>query len=162
METSIAFGQTESLARERESNRARVQQIKNITPTRAWQLLQSAPDAILIDVRSTLEFLFVGHPVGAIHVPWLDGPDWEPNPDFVKQITHSVTSVRSGAALERIPLLLICRSGKRSLEAANVLLNAGFEVIYNVCTGFEGVLDQHHHRSTLNGWRFDGLPWEQC
>ena len=28
--------------------------------------------------------------------------------------------------------------------------------------GFEGELDENHHRSTLGGWRFRGLPWEQC
>jgi hypothetical protein len=31
-----------------------------------------------------------------------------------------------------------------------------------VLHGFEGELDDHHHRGALNGWRFEGLPWEQC
>ena len=26
----------------------------------------------------------------------------------------------------------------------------------------QGELDETHHRSTLGGWRFHGLPWEQC
>jgi rhodanese-related sulfurtransferase len=58
--------------------------------------------------------------------------------------------------------VLICRSGKRSLEAGNLLLKEGFENVYNVKDGFEGEPDEHHHRSTLGGWRYEGLPWEQC
>jgi hypothetical protein len=27
--------------------------------------------------------------------------------------------------------------------------------------GFEGERDENDHRGRLNGWRFDGLPWEQ-
>ncbi len=37
----------------------------------------------------------------------------------------------------------------------------GFRRVYNVLHGFEGDLDEHHQRGRLNGWRFDGLPWEQ-
>ena len=47
------------------------------------------------------------------------------------------------------------RQHLQALEAA------GFSDIVNVLHGFEGDLDAHFHRSTLNGWRFDGLPWEQ-
>ncbi|MFO7603786.1 MAG: rhodanese-like domain-containing protein, partial [Gammaproteobacteria bacterium] len=61
-----------------------------------------------------------------------------------------------------VPVILICRSGKRSLEAGNLLLQKGFEVVYSVAEGFEGELDNAHHRSTLGGWRYEGLPWEQC
>jgi len=32
----------------------------------------------------------------------------------------------------------------------------------HVNEGFEGDLDEDHHRSTANGWRFQNLPWEQC
>ena len=61
-----------------------------------------------------------------------------------------------------VPILLICRSGKRSLEAGNLLVKEGFCDVYNVAEGFEGELDEKHHRSTQGGWRFHGLPWEQC
>jgi rhodanese-related sulfurtransferase len=60
------------------------------------------------------------------------------------------------------PVVLICRSGKRSLEAGNLLISKGFKEVYNVSEGFEGELDEQHHRSTNGGWRFHGLPWEQC
>ena len=58
-------------------------------------------------------------------------------------------------------IILLCRSGQRSLEAAQVLDDAGFSDVVNVVHGFEGDLDAQFHRSTLNGWRFDQLPWEQ-
>ena len=41
------------------------------------------------------------------------------------------------------------------------LLDAGFDDVSNVLHGFEGDLDEQFKRSTLNGWRFDGLPWVQ-
>jgi len=137
--------------------------VKTLLPQEAWQLMQDEPRSILIDVRSDMEFLFVGHPVGAIHIPWIDYPDWNLNPNFVTEIRKLVLggicheAVESGA-----PILLICRSGKRSLEAGNLLIKEGFCDVYNIAEGFEGDLDEHHHRGTTGGWRFYGLPWEQC
>ena len=60
------------------------------------------------------------------------------------------------------PVVLICRSGKRSHAAAELLLREGFVEVYNVAEGFEGELDEDHRRSSVGGWRFNGLPWEQC
>jgi rhodanese-related sulfurtransferase len=128
--------------------------MKSLNPKESSQFLRHNPNAVLIDVRSTIEFLFVGHPVGAIHVPWNDGPEWEINPDFVAQVKKIANEIR--------PILLICRSGVRSLEAGKALKDAGFREIYNVKHGFEGDLDESHKRSSLNGWRYEGLPWEQC
>ncbi len=58
-------------------------------------------------------------------------------------------------------MLLICRSGKRTADAGRVLEAAGFTDVAHVVHGFEGDLDTGFHRSTVNGWRHDGLPWEQ-
>lgn len=138
-------------------------EINNLTPNDAWELLQKDPRAILVDVRSSMEFLFVGHPTGAVHIPWIDEPDWDINPDFVTDIRQLLLGGaeqknESGAA----PVILICRSGKRSLVAGNRLHEAGLENIYHIGEGFEGDLDDHHQRSTIGGWRFHSLPWEQC
>ena len=137
--------------------------VKSISPQEAWQLLQDEPRAVLVDVRSDMEFLFVGHPVGAIHIPWIDYPDWKLNPNFVTEVRKLVLGgiCRDGGNTG-VPVLLICRSGKRSLDAGIALINEGFSDIYNISEGFEGDLDEHHHRSTLGGWRNVGLPWEQC
>jgi rhodanese-related sulfurtransferase len=60
------------------------------------------------------------------------------------------------------PVILICRSGKRSKLAGERLIAEGFADVFHVTEGFEGELDEHHRRSTVGGWRFHGLPWEQC
>ena len=57
--------------------------------------------------------------------------------------------------------MLICRSGHRSIDAGMALEKAGFAEVYNVLEGFEGPLDDDHHRGTISGWRKEGLPWEQ-
>jgi rhodanese-related sulfurtransferase len=59
------------------------------------------------------------------------------------------------------PVLLICRSGQRSVAAGVELEKAGFAEVYNVLEGFEGPLDESRHRGRLGGWRKEGLPWEQ-
>lgn len=132
--------------------------VKSLTPPEAWQLLQARTNTLLVDVRSQMEFLFVGHPTGAIHIPWIDEPDWTVNPHFVTQVRQAILGGAGGTAT----ILLICRSGIRSLEAGTVLLEAGLKEIYNVSEGFEGALDENHQRSKKGGWRFHGLPWEQC
>ena len=134
-----------------------------LSPKQAWQLLQDDSRAVLVDIRSSMEFLFVGHPKGAVHVAWIDEPDWDVNPDFVTEIRKLmlggvVCSEDSGCA----PVVLICRSGKRSLEAGRALLEAGMKNVMHIDEGFEGELDDEHHRSSNGGWRFHGLPWEQC
>lgn len=128
--------------------------MKHLEPREAYEFLQSTPDALFVDCRSEMEYLFVGHPVGAIHVAWNDGPNWEVNPDFVAH-------VKKAAAINR-PVVLICRSGNRSLDAGRALEEAGFTKVYNVLHGFEGELNERHHRGEKTGWRFEGLPWEQC
>jgi rhodanese-related sulfurtransferase len=134
-----------------------------LSAQQAWQLLQDDPRAVLVDIRSTMEYLFVGHPKGSVHVPWIDEPDWTVNPNFVTDIRKlllggAICTIDEGCA----PVILICRSGKRTLEAGKALLEAGFNKVMHVNEGFEGDLDADHHRSTSNGWRFRGLPWEQC
>ena len=129
--------------------------MKHVLPTAAWAMLQAQPDAVLIDVRMEIESLYVGRPPGAINVPWYEYPDLTPHPEqFVKLVEAEVTD-------KTVPLLLICRSGKRTLDAGLALEAAGYTDVYNVLHGFEGELNDQFHRSTVSGWRFDGLPWEQ-
>ena len=127
--------------------------MKHLKPRDASAFLHDNPHAVLVDCRSEMEYLFVGHPTGAAHVAWNDGPDWDINPHFVGQ-------VKKIASMNR-PVVLICRSGQRSIAAGVELEKAGFTEVYNVLEGFEGALDENHRRGTLGGWRKDGLPWEQ-
>lgn len=129
--------------------------MQQLTPKNASALMQENPDALFIDCRSDAEHFFVGHPVGSVHVAWQDGPEFEINPQFVGEVRRL-----AGHATHRT-IILICRSGNRSMDAGGVLEEAGFTNVYNVTYGFEGELDDKHHRSAANGWRYDGLPWQQ-
>jgi rhodanese-related sulfurtransferase len=130
-------------------------ELQHLTPKEAYAFLQEHPEALFIDCRSEIEYWFVGHPVGAVHVAWVEAPNWARNPHFEDQVRKL-----AGDGLHR-PVVVICRSGNRSVTAGEALLAAGFTHVINVVHGFEGDLDEHHHRSSVNGWRFDGLPWEQ-
>jgi len=136
-------------------------QPKSISAPEAWQLCQDEPRSLLIDVRSSMEYLFVGHPQGAIHVPWIDEPDWIINKNFVTEIRKLALGGLQEST-DDVIIILICRSGNRSAEAGVKLMEAGINNVYNIDEGFEGKLDHEHHRSTIGGWRYHGLPWEQC
>ena len=138
-------------------------ELHDLSPAAAYALLQTNPYSILIDIRSSMEYLFVGHPVGSVHIAWIDEPDWAPNPHFAAEVEQLLTSkFKDCQPHADISVMLICRSGKRSRDAGNALLSAGFQDVMHVDEGFEGERDDDHHRSTLGGWRFHGLPWEQC
>lgn len=128
--------------------------IENLTPLQSWALMQANPDAVLIDVRTKVEYDFVGHPLNAVHIPWKEAPDWQINPEFIAQVKHAVKDYSA-------PVLLLCRSGARSLAAAEALQQAGYKHLINILDGFEGDVDEHKHRGNLGGWRFSQLPWEQ-
>ncbi len=134
-----------------------------LTPKQAWQLHLDDARAVLVDIRSTMEFLFVGHPSSALHVAWIDEPEWTVNPHFVTDVRKVMLGgATAHGDIGGAPVILICRSGKRSIDAGTALREAGFSNVYYVDEGFEGDLDEHHHRGSLGGWRFHGLPWEQC
>lgn len=124
-----------------------------VTPDQAWALFR-AGEAVLVDVRSTEERVFVGHVPGSLHVAWATGTSLSRNPRFARELE---TKVPKSAVL-----LLLCRSGKRSAEAAQVAAKAGYEHAFNVLEGFEGDLDAQGQRGHGNGWRFHGLPWVQA
>lgn len=129
--------------------------MQHLDPRAAFAYLQENPQAVLVDCRTEIEHMYVGHPVGAEHVAWQEAPDWEIDPDFAAKVKRVVKG-----DVER-PVLLICRSGHRSIHAGDALEAAGFTNVINVLEGFEGPLDDDFHRGTLGGWRFQGLPWQQ-
>ncbi len=128
--------------------------IKELLPKQAWEFMKADPGAVLIDVRSVLEYSYVGHPIGAVNIVWKEPPLWEVNPEFNAEVKLQVPDIK-------MPVLLLCRSGQRSLAAARQLGDIGYTHLINIKEGFEGPLDEHHHRGELGGWRFNQLPWEQ-
>ena len=132
---------------------------RNLLPKMAIERLQSNPQALFVDVRSKAEYKYVGFPENSILIPWIDDPDWEPNPEAFSDAVMQELDGREN--LSDTEIILICRSGFRSNEALKCLENKGFTQVSHVASGFEGDLDENDHRGNLNGWRHDGMPWSQ-
>jgi len=124
----------------------------DVSPDLAWALVEGG-DAVLIDVRSPEEIRFVGHVPGAVNVPWATGLELTRNPRFLRAL--------EAAAPRDAVILLLCRSGQRSVLAAEAATAAGFVSAFNVLEGFEGERDGAGRRGRLGGWRFHDLPWQQ-
>ncbi len=129
--------------------------MKHLEPRAAWQEIQHTPNALFLDVRMEIESLYVGRPPGVHNIPWYEYPDMHADPAQFAQMVE-----REAGDKDR-PIFLICRSGKRTVDAGHALEAAGFSNVTNILHGFEGELDDTFHRSKLSGWRHDGLPWEQ-
>lgn len=129
--------------------------MKHLDPRAAWEEIKAVPDALFVDVRMEIESLYVGRPPGVVNIAWYEYPDLTPD------AASFVAAVEREAGRKDRPIYLICRSGKRTVDAAKALDAAGFTDVTNIKEGFEGELDEQFHRSTQSGWRFAGLPWEQ-
>lgn len=131
----------------------------DITPQEAWELLSDNPEAVLVDCRTTAEWKWVGvadiSDLGrdVVYVEW-NSANGVHNDDFVGEL------VGKGVTPGERPVVFLCRSGNRSIGAAEAATAAGIGPSYNVLDGFEGNLDEHGHRGGT-GWRAVGLPWRQ-
>ncbi len=135
--------------------------IKDISAPEAWALLNENGNAVLLDVRTTMEYEYVGHPPEAVHLPWKEAPDMQVDPAFVDKARRVLGEARPGCAPEDLTVLTLCRSGARSKAAGEALAESGFRNVMNVVEGFEGDKDENNHRGNINGWRYHNLPWEQ-
>lgn len=130
--------------------------MKHLSPKESQDFLRSHPEALFLDVRMELEYLYVGHPPGIVHVAWYEYPEMQPD------VARFVAQVRREAGGDTAkPVVLLCRSGTRTIAAGEALEAAGFTDVINVVHGFEGDPDENFQRGKRNGWRHDGLPWEQ-
>ena len=122
----------------------------DISAELAWQWVQGG-EAVLVDVRTDAEREWVGKVPGAVAVAWKQWPGMAMNPDFDAQL-------RAAAQGKRV--MLLCRSGVRSVVAAQRATGLGIEA-YNLLEGFEGDVNVSGQRGQLGGWRKRGLPWNQ-
>lgn len=140
--------------------------IGTVTPDEAWSALGSNPRAMLVDVRTRAEWVFVGTPDTTptgrpmTLLEWVTFPAMARNPDFLEALSRDVGEHGAEA------LYFICRSGGRSHDAAVAAAGhfaaAGRPVAcFNVDEGFEGLQDEQGHRGTVSGWKARGLPWRQ-
>jgi rhodanese-related sulfurtransferase len=134
----------------------------DVTAREAWDVLAANPDALLIDVRTEVEWNLIGRPDLSsisrepLYLQWvtLKGP----NPDFVKELDESLKELSID---NNVPLFFMCQSGGRSKISAMQCTELGYTACHNIAEGFEGDLDEHQHRNSINGWKASGLPWKQ-
>jgi rhodanese-related sulfurtransferase len=131
----------------------------DVDPSKAYAQLQADTDAVLVEVRTSAEWSYVGHPdlaqIGkqVIFLEWQHFPDGMLNGSFVEQL-------REAGVVEGVAVYFLCRSGARSAAAAAAATVAGLGPAYNVSDGFEGPLGGDGHRGVA-GWKAAGLPWRQ-
>ena len=118
-----------------------------ISPKEANEKL--AEGWIYVDVRTTQEFE-AGHPAGAVNVPVRLSTG--PNPDFVR--------VMNAAFAKEARIIVGCKTGARSLRAAQMLLADGFTQVLDQRAGWDGAAGPFGNL-TEPGWSRVGLPSEQ-
>ncbi len=123
----------------------------DVPPQLAFQWWQSGA-AVLVDVRTDAEREWVGFIPDAVPVAWKQWPGMAMNPQFDQALKAAVPAGRK--------VVLLCRSGVRSIAAARRATELGLEA-YNILEGFEGNPDDMAHRGKAGGWRMRGLPWRQ-
>ena len=134
--------------------------VENVAPTQTWEALQADASAQLVDVRTDAEWNFVGLPdldaagKNAILIPWQVYPTMQRNDGFVDNLKEAGLTPDN-------KIYFLCRSGVRSLAAAQAARAAGFPHVFNIADGFEGPPDAEGHRGTTAGWKADNLPWRQ-
>ncbi len=134
--------------------------VENVPPRQVWETLKQNPDAQLVDVRTDVEWNFVGVPdlaeagKEAVLIPWQVYPSMQVNSAFGDQL-------KQAGFTPQHHIFFLCRSGVRSVAAAKAAQAAGFPHTYNIVDGFEGPADAEGHRGTEAGWKAEGLPWRQ-
>lgn len=147
----------------------------DLAPEEAFELLGSEVSAALIDVRTQAEWNFVGTAdlapcnKASLLVEWQRYPAMEVNEGFVAEVEAALNMAAPGNEIpgrdtpgsdKERSLLFLCRSGVRSIAAAETMTGAGYAKCFNVTEGFEGSLDAEGHRG-MGGWKARGLPWRQ-
>ncbi len=134
--------------------------VQNVAPTQTWEALAQDPAARLVDVRTDMEWTTIGVPdlttagKEAILISWQVAPTMQRNPGFEAQL-------RDAGLDPDHKIYFLCRSGVRSMAAAEAALAAGYKHAFNVADGFEGPPDSSGQRGTTAGWQADRLPWKR-
>jgi rhodanese-related sulfurtransferase len=134
--------------------------VENVAPTHTWEALETDASARLVDVRTDAEWNFVGVPdldaagKQTVLIPWQVYPTMQRNATFEDDLKQAGLTPDN-------KLYFICRSGARSMAAAQAAQAAGFPHVFNVTDGFEGPPDAEGHRGATAGWKAENLPWRQ-
>lgn len=129
----------------------------------AWA---DAERPVILDVRSIPEYK-AGHPDGAYNVPYpyifqycearspdgacIGGGDRLPQTD-----TDFLAYVQQIVPDKSTPIYTLCRTGFRSVGAANVLTDAGYQHVQNIWEGFVGQYKPTYAAAAGGGYTFTG------
>jgi len=143
-----------------------------LTAQEAYDLRSKDPRSLLIDIRTLAEVNFLGMPTVAdanIEYERMDAQgrfnqkkgsiSLSPNLEFTQEVARLVEEL--GLSKDS-PIILMCRSGKRSAQAANELTLDGFTRVYTITDGYEGDIakdGQQAGQRAINGWKNSNLPW---
>ena len=122
-----------------------------------WSELSIRQNAILVYVRTKEQWTFVGVPDLAslgkqtIFIEWQEYTNISYNSSFVYMLMEYIGS----QPVDKI--FFLCRSGTRSMDAANALSNHPSNLgknirCVNVAEGFEGDMNIEKHRGCTSGW----------
>jgi len=135
----------------------------DVTCSDAWQALQSDASAVLVDVRTQVEWQLIGKPdlssldKEPVYLQWVTMQGR--NENFMDELQAEFEQRGIG---KDTPLYFMCQSGGRSKMSAMDCTALGFTKCYNLAEGFEGDLDEHQHRNSVSGWKVAGWPWTQA
>jgi len=143
-----------------------------MTATQAYEYTDAHMDSTLfVDVRTPSELNYLGAAtVMDAHVPtvFMDSSGWNDKKHRYKRKINKNFVADIGTALKKKGLskndtiILMCRSGKRSAKAANMLADNGYTKVYTVVDGYEGdkvKQGPNKGKRMKNGWKNSGLPW---
>ncbi len=134
----------------------------DVTCKEAWDSLANDPNSILVDVRTNVEWQLIGQPdlssieKEPIYLQWVTMEGI--NANFIEELK---TALIERGATQTTPIFFLCQSGGRSKMSAMQCTEQGYKACYNISEGFEGDLDENHHRNSISGWKVAGLPWRQ-
>jgi len=141
---------------------------------------------VIVDVRSIPEYV-AGHPKGAYNIPYPfivqdcstltpDGACTGPGVKTPQDPDVFVAAVEQAIPDKDTPIYTLCRTGHRSVLAANLLTAAGYTHVRNIWQGFvgqpkvdfykNGPLDLNHDGAITDedrdGWRYyQHLPYSK-
>jgi rhodanese-related sulfurtransferase len=139
----------------------------DVTPSQAQKMSQADAHTFIVDVRTRPEYVLVGHPTMAHHVPIKFWTGKHTTKGYGMAMNESfVQDLKSRFNPKTDTLIFMCRSGSRSCTATDVAAKGGWPAnkIYNMLGGFEGDKDKNadsafNGKRTMGGWKNEGMPW---
>lgn len=179
-------GNRYSLERQYHSEISAAKAYINVLGVRGQDRGMPGSGAVIIDVRSIPEYR-AGHPEKALNIPYpriwrgpceryADGKCSETQDAhaIMQDESDFLAAVRAAVPDRSTPIYTMCRTGYRSVLAANILTEAGYTRVRNLWEGFVGRYKLDHEGNKpldLNkdgeigaedkdGWRYyQDLPW---